>query len=172
MDKQKKIEILKTLSAGDVVALTNGRTAEFVELKRTKWIGIIDGTRYRIPAEMFANKGSGLSNEILLERSKTQQAKQNKQNKLNQKKAQLKTLKPGDIIEITSGQTVAFLKVNRTKFIGEENDGKTYSYPIAMFSNLVENSKLNPKKESIKELAKKYKGHTIQTVWGHQKLER
>ncbi|WP_209124500.1 hypothetical protein [Alkalihalobacillus sp. BA299] len=167
MNKQEKIKVIKTLSAGDVVTLTDGRKAEFVEIKRTKWVGIIEGTRYRIPAEMFANKGEGLSDEILLERAKAQQSKQHE---LNQKKTQLKALKPGDIIEVSSGEKVAFLKLNRTKFIGEENDGIQYSYPISMFVKLVENRKLDPKKESIKKLAKKYKGHTIQTGWGPSKI--
>ncbi|MFC0273575.1 hypothetical protein ACFFIX_19475 [Metabacillus herbersteinensis] len=89
---------------------------------------------------------------------------------LNQKKAQLKTLKPGDTIEITSGKTIEFIKLNRTKFIGEESDGRSYNYPIVMFVKLVEERKLDPKKEKIKQLAIKYKGHTIQTGWGPSKI--
>ena len=167
MNKQEKIQVLKTLSAGDVVTLTDGRTAEFVELKRTKWVGVIGDTRYRIPSEMFASKGEGHSDEILLERAKAQQAKQIE---LTQKKAQLKSLKPGDTIEVTSGEQVSFIKLNRTKFIGEESDGLQYSYPISMFVKLVEKRTLDPEKESIKQLARKYKGHTIQTSWGPSQI--
>jgi preprotein translocase subunit YajC len=167
MENQKKIQVLKTLSAGDVVTLTDGRTVEFVEVKRTKWVGIIDGTRYSIPASMFTNNGEELSDEILLEKARAQQSKQTE---LNQKKAQLKALKPGDIIEVTSGEMVAFLKLNRTRFVGEKNDGLAYDFPIAMFVKLVENRKVDPEKERIKKLAKKYKGHTIQTGWGPSKI--
>lgn len=53
VNQQKLAEVSK-LTAGDRVKLTNGDIAEFVRLKRTRFIGTINGTGYDIPVNMFA----------------------------------------------------------------------------------------------------------------------
>ncbi|MCT1392050.1 hypothetical protein M4D76_27795 [Peribacillus frigoritolerans] len=39
--------------AGDKIKLTNDKVCEFVKLKRTKFIGKMDGKAYDIPVQMF-----------------------------------------------------------------------------------------------------------------------
>ena len=159
--------MLKTMKPGQGITLTDGRTVEFVEMKRTKFVGIMDGKRFRIPSEMFACEGKEASDKVLLNRAKEEQARQLE---FNNKKAELKKLVVGDRIEVRGGEKVTFLKVNRKKFIGQKQNGLDYEFPIQMFEKLIEKNVPDPKLERIKKLAKKYKGHTIDTVWGPSRI--
>lgn len=48
-----KFAELYELNLGDKVLLTNGEEAEFVRLKQKKFIGIMRGTSYDIPVNMY-----------------------------------------------------------------------------------------------------------------------
>lgn len=43
------------LNTGDKVNLSNGSVAEFIRLKRTKFIGTIDGKSFNIPVDMYVS---------------------------------------------------------------------------------------------------------------------
>lgn len=167
MTKEEKIIVLKSLNKGDSVTLKDGRVVSFERMKRTKWLGRLDGKLYDIPVQMFANVGETLSDEVLLENAKK---KQNVQSEINEKKTKLKTLNPGDSIKLTNGDIIEFCKLNRKRFVGIEADGGAYNYPIAVFDQLVRRKPLDPREEEIKGLAKKYKGRTIQTGWGPSEI--
>ncbi|MBU8908178.1 hypothetical protein [Desertibacillus haloalkaliphilus] len=77
----------------------------------------------------------------------------------------LKTLKPGDLIKVSTGETVKFIKVNRTKFLAKEGNAE-YLYPIPIFTELIQRKQESGREKKIKALALKYKGVTIQTSWG------
>lgn len=51
---EKELE-LSILTMGSIVKLTNGKEAEFVRLKRTKFVAIIDGGSYNVPINMFVS---------------------------------------------------------------------------------------------------------------------
>ena len=50
----EKWEQVRQLNRGDIIELTNGDECEFVRLKQKKFIGIMNGTTYDIPVNMFA----------------------------------------------------------------------------------------------------------------------
>lgn len=50
MEKKKK---LSDLTQGDIIQLVDGQECKFVRLKRTRFIGIIDGEGYDIPVGHF-----------------------------------------------------------------------------------------------------------------------
>lgn len=51
-ETEKLIEIYK-LQPGDKIKLTTGQEAEFVRLKKTRFVGLILGVSYDIPITMF-----------------------------------------------------------------------------------------------------------------------
>ena len=49
----EKKSILQTLTQGDIILLNDGTKCEFVRVKRTRFIGIIDGEGYDIHVNAF-----------------------------------------------------------------------------------------------------------------------
>ncbi len=166
MNKQEKIQILKNLKPGQSVTLTSGKVVEFVEMKRTKFIATKNKQRYRVDAELFANVGEGLSDDFVQAQAKKQQEKTIQ---YHNKISELQALEPGDMIEVTNGHKVEFVKLNRRRFVGNQGD-ETYTFPIEMYVKLISKREINPQNEYIKALAKKYKGMEIQTGWGPSKI--
>jgi preprotein translocase subunit YajC len=115
----EQIDYVRTvgmLKPGTKVLLSNGQVAEFVEMKRTNFTGIINGKRYRIPATAFVKviDASNTDNfDSIIEKKQPQiQDIKDKQKLLN-------SLKKGDYFYINSGK-----RQNAELYIFQEIRGK------------------------------------------------
>lgn len=97
---------LGSMNKGDKIKLTNGEVCEFVRLKRTKFIGIINGSSYDIPVTMAV--------ECI-----------GKAEKKDKKTVNIKDLNKGDWFYIDKGGRAILYK-----FVGIENGRVTGENPI------------------------------------------
>ena len=112
---------LKEVAVGTRILLNNGQVAEFVEMKRTKFTGLINGKRYSIPITAIVKIVDSSYNEddfdnIVEKKQPINQTSEDKQ-KL------LRSLKKGEYFYINSGkrqnaELYLFECIEKNKIIG------------------------------------------------------
>jgi len=126
--KMNKIWTLQDLTPGTKVLLTNGQIAEFVEMKRVKFVGLIDGKRYRIGVDMFVKVVENVETKV--EQNQEKNLDEEQRNILEKLKTEhetrqkvLSSLKKGDYFYINSGrrqnaELYIFEEIKNSKVIG------------------------------------------------------
>lgn len=163
MELSEKKAILRTLERGQTITLTDGRTAAFIELKRTRFHALLNQTTLSIPIEMFAEVGAENTDHY---RMIGYAKKEREHDDFDYKKSLLKKLNPGDKILATNGDKVIFVKLNRTQFVGKLiGKNQTYTYPVLMFDRVLEES--DQSNVSLKNLVRAFKGTLLETSIGY-----